>query len=126
MENKRDELFQIAAKLTVEAKIGSTSMLQRRLKLGYMRACRIMDDLENAGIVGKEKPGGAARDVLIKDEFQLSIHFASLETMITPHKITCPECSGSGEIRYDEEMETCPVCEGEGKIIDEDDITGED
>ena len=49
---------------------GSTSLIQRRLKLGYNRAGRIIDQLEHAGIVGPFS-GSKARDVLVKDEFSL-------------------------------------------------------
>lgn len=59
-----DELIQEAAKVTVEAQRGSTSLLQRRLRLNYNRASRIMEQLEALGIIGPYK-GAAPRDVLI-------------------------------------------------------------
>jgi S-DNA-T family DNA segregation ATPase FtsK/SpoIIIE len=49
---------------------GSTSLLQRRLKLGYNRAGRLIDQLEKAGVVGPFE-GSKSRDVLIPDEYSL-------------------------------------------------------
>lgn len=64
--NERDALFEEAARVVVSTQQGSTSMLQRQLKLGYNRAGRIMDQLEAAGIVGSFN-GAKAREVLISD-----------------------------------------------------------
>ena len=69
----RDSLFEDAARLIVQNQIGSTSLLQRRMKLGYNRAGRLMDQLEAAGIVGPNQ-GSKARDVLIKTELELNQH----------------------------------------------------
>lgn len=66
----RDPLFEDAARLIVQNQVGSTSLLQRRMKLGYNRAGRLMDQLEAAGIVGNSQ-GSKARDVLIKTEAEL-------------------------------------------------------
>ncbi len=66
----RDSLFEDAARLIVSSQIGSTSLLQRRMKLGYNRAGRLMDQLEAAGIVGSNQ-GSKARDVLVKTEMEL-------------------------------------------------------
>ncbi len=66
----RDELFEEAAKLIFKLQQCSTSTLQRRLKLGYARAARIVDQLEEAGIVGP-KNGSNAREVLVTDEDEL-------------------------------------------------------
>lgn len=66
----RDELFDEAAKLIFKLQQCSTSTLQRRLKLGYARAARIVDQLEVAGIVGP-KNGSNAREVLVMDEEEL-------------------------------------------------------
>lgn len=66
----RDPLFEDAARLIVQSQIGSTSLLQRRMKLGYNRAGRLMDQLEAAGIVGANQ-GSKARDVLFKTEHEL-------------------------------------------------------
>lgn len=67
---ERDDMFEEAARLVVRHQQGSTSMIQRRLKLGYNRAGRIMDQLEQAGIVGPNE-GSKAREVLFPDEYQL-------------------------------------------------------
>ncbi len=66
----RDELFMEAARLIFKLQQCSTSTLQRRLKLGYARAARIVDQLEEAGIVGP-KNGANAREVLVSDEEEL-------------------------------------------------------
>src|SRR5688572_9453049 len=73
----RDSLFNDAARLIVQNQVGSTSLLQRRMKLGYNRAGRLMDQLENAGIVGPNQ-GSKARDVLIKTEMELQQHLINL------------------------------------------------
>jgi S-DNA-T family DNA segregation ATPase FtsK/SpoIIIE len=61
----RDPMFADAARVIVASQQGSTSMIQRRLKLGYNRAGRLMDQLEGAGIVGPNE-GSKAREVLVK------------------------------------------------------------
>lgn len=66
----RDTLFEDAARLIVQHQMGSTSLIQRRMKLGYNRAGRLMDQLEKAGIVGPNL-GSKARDVLIASELDL-------------------------------------------------------
>lgn len=66
----KDPLFEDAARLIVASQVGSTSLLQRRMKLGYNRAGRLMDQLEAAGIVGGNQ-GSKARDVLVKTEADL-------------------------------------------------------
>jgi len=67
---ERDELFEEAAYLIVASQQGSTSLLQRKLKLGYNRAGRIIDQLEAAGIVGPFE-GSKAREVKVATEFAL-------------------------------------------------------
>ena len=68
--NSKDALFEDAARLIVSSQSGSTSLLQRRMKLGYNRAGRLMDQLEAAGIVGASQ-GSKVRDVLIKTDADL-------------------------------------------------------
>ena len=66
----RDALFDDAARLIVMHQQGSTSLIQRKLKLGYNRAGRLIDQLEAAGIVGPFE-GSKAREVLVPDEYSL-------------------------------------------------------
>lgn len=68
--SERDEFFADAARLVVTHQQGSASLIQRRLKLGYNRAGRIVDQLEAAGIIGPFN-GSKAREVLIKDSVSL-------------------------------------------------------
>jgi DNA segregation ATPase FtsK/SpoIIIE, S-DNA-T family len=68
--SERDALFNQAAEIVVSTQQGSASLLQRRLKLGYNRAGRIVDQLESAGIIGPFE-GSKAREVLIKDMLSL-------------------------------------------------------
>lgn len=68
--SERDALFDEAARLIVMHQQGSTSLIQRKLKLGYNRAGRLIDQLEAAGIVGSFE-GSKAREVLIPDEYSL-------------------------------------------------------
>ena len=73
--NNLDPLFEEAARAIVVSQQGSTSMIQRRLSIGYNRAGRLMDQMEKAGIVGAAK-GSKPREVLISDE-------VSLDNMLT-------------------------------------------
>lgn len=77
---ERDALFEDAARVVVLHQQGSVSLLQRKLKVGYGRAGRIIDQLFNAGIVGKFQ-GSAARQVLIADEEELEQHLRDLDEM---------------------------------------------
>ena len=65
-----DDMFESAAKVVILHQQGSVSLLQRKLKIGYNRAGRIIDQLFNAGIVGPYQ-GSTARDVLVQDEDEL-------------------------------------------------------
>lgn len=67
-DGRRDELFQEALKLVVRHQQGSISLLQRRLKIGYSRAARLIDELEAAGIVGSFD-GSKAREVLVDESY---------------------------------------------------------
>lgn len=69
---EQDPLFEEAARLIVAHQQGSTSLIQRKLKLGYNRAGRLIDQLEAAGVVGPFE-GSKARDVLISDERSLEM-----------------------------------------------------
>ncbi|MDT8417493.1 MAG: DNA translocase FtsK [Lutibacter sp.] len=69
--SERDNLFRDAALVIVHAQQGSASLLQRKLKLGYNRAGRLIDQLEAAGIVGPFE-GSKARQVLVPDEMALN------------------------------------------------------
>lgn len=66
----RDPIFRDAASLVIQTQQGSVSLIQRRLKVGYARAGRIMDELEDAGVVGPFE-GSKARQVLIESESDL-------------------------------------------------------
>ncbi|MBE0639177.1 MAG: DNA translocase FtsK 4TM domain-containing protein [Bacteroidales bacterium] len=68
--SEKDQLFEDSARILVQTQQGSTSLLQRKLKIGYNRAGRIIDQLEGAGIVGPFE-GSKAREVLIKTELDL-------------------------------------------------------
>jgi S-DNA-T family DNA segregation ATPase FtsK/SpoIIIE len=74
----RDQFFEEAARLIVMHQQGSTSLIQRKLKLGYNRAGRIIDQLEAAGIVGPFE-GSKAREVLIPDEYSLEQFLGTLD-----------------------------------------------
>lgn len=71
--DSRDELFADAARVVVRHQQGSTSLLQRYLKVGYARAARIMDELESAGIVGAPN-GSKGREVMIDSEMELEAY----------------------------------------------------
>jgi len=72
-----DPMFEEAARVVVRHQQGSVSLLQRRLKLGYSRAARIVDQLEQAGIVGGSE-GSKAREVIVESEEQLETILRSL------------------------------------------------
>jgi DNA segregation ATPase FtsK/SpoIIIE, S-DNA-T family len=76
--SERDPLFEDAARMVVQHQQGSASLLQRRLKLGYNRAGRLIDQLEAAGIIGPFE-GSKAREVKVKDP-------VSLEQFLNPGK----------------------------------------
>ncbi len=75
---KRDGLFEEAAKLVVMHQQGSTSLIQRKMNLGYNRAGRIMDQLEVAGIVGPFE-GSKARQVLVNDLTELDARLSNIK-----------------------------------------------
>ena len=73
-----DDMMEDAAKLVIQTQHGSTSMIQRRLKLGYNRAGRIMDQMEALGIVGPSE-GSKPREVLIYDELELERYLKDIK-----------------------------------------------
>lgn len=75
---KRDQMFDDAARLVVQHQQGSTSLIQRKLSIGYNRAGRIIDQLEAAGVVGPFE-GSKARDVLCSDFIALEQILKRLE-----------------------------------------------
>jgi S-DNA-T family DNA segregation ATPase FtsK/SpoIIIE len=75
-DGDRDSMFEEAARLVVQTQQGSTSLIQRKLKLGYNRAGRIVDQLEAAGILGGFE-GSKARRVMIPNEAALHAHLNS-------------------------------------------------
>ena len=77
--NDKDALFEEAARLIVMHQQGSTSLIQRKLKLGYNRAGRIIDQLEACGIVGPFE-GSKAREVLYPDEYSLEQYLNTLNS----------------------------------------------
>jgi S-DNA-T family DNA segregation ATPase FtsK/SpoIIIE len=80
--SKRDPFFEEAARLIVMHQQGSTSLIQRKLKLGYNRAGFIIDQLEAAGIVGPFE-GSKAREVLIPDDYSLEQYLARIDQRYT-------------------------------------------
>ena len=78
IDGEKDGLFEDAARIIVQNQMGSTSLIQRRLKLGYNRAGRLMDQLEEAGIVG-ENLGSKAREVKFKTEMELDHYLQKLK-----------------------------------------------
>jgi S-DNA-T family DNA segregation ATPase FtsK/SpoIIIE len=64
----RDDLIEKAIELVRSTQRASASMLQRRLRIGYPRAARLIDELEELGVVGPPLGGGRERDVLIGPE----------------------------------------------------------
>ena len=69
-DDELDDLFEEAARIIVRSQQGSVSLLQRKLSVGYTRAARIVDQLEEAGVVGAFV-GSKAREVLVADELEL-------------------------------------------------------
>lgn len=74
----RDSMFEDAARIIVQNQVGSTSMIQRKLKIGYNRAGRLMDQLEDAGVVGPNL-GSKPRQVIIPDEIALEQFLQNLD-----------------------------------------------
>jgi S-DNA-T family DNA segregation ATPase FtsK/SpoIIIE len=77
-DGERDSMFEEAARLVVQTQQGSTSLIQRKLKLGYNRAGRIVDQLEAAGVLGPFE-GSKARRVMIPNEAALQAHLGGVQ-----------------------------------------------
>jgi len=73
-ENEDEDLIEKATAILRQSQRASASMLQRRLRIGYPRAARLLDQLEELGVVGPSQGGGKERDVLLapldEDELQ--------------------------------------------------------
>lgn len=78
VDGERDDLFEDAARVIVQNQMGSTSLIQRRLKLGYNRAGRLMDQLQEAGIVG-DNLGTKSREVKFRTEAELEQYLQKLK-----------------------------------------------
>ena len=68
-DNERDARFDEALRLVVIHQQGSASLLQRRMKVGYSRAARLVDELEAAGIVGPPNGSSKGREVLVDEDY---------------------------------------------------------
>ncbi len=66
--SEKDEILEAAVDLVRSEGEASASMLQRRLRIGYPRAARLMDELEELGVVGRPQAGGRTREVLLQDD----------------------------------------------------------
>ncbi|MFN8448535.1 MAG: DNA translocase FtsK [Anaerolineae bacterium] len=64
--SETDPMLEQAIELVIATQEASASLIQRRLNLGYPRAARIIDLLEELGVIGAQQPGGRNREVLIK------------------------------------------------------------
>jgi len=71
---ERDDLLLKAIRTVQESQSASASMLQRRLRIGYPRAARLIDELEDLGIVGPAQSGGREREVFISSDDEIDIH----------------------------------------------------
>ena len=92
MGEERDVLFVDAARMIVHQQLGSTALLQRRLRIGYSRSQRIMNELEHAGVVG-EADGKKLRDVIIANEELLCVllDIEPDEKKSTTDVLNCPD-----------------------------------
>jgi len=72
MLSDRDDLLDNAIRLVARTQKASTSMLQRQLRVGYPRAARLMDELEELGVVGPNRGGGRERDVLVDPDIDVT------------------------------------------------------
>ena len=80
-ETSRDERFDEALRLVVMHQQGSASLLQRRMKVGYARAARLIDELEFAGIVNASDGSSKAREVLVDEEYLVQLEESSISNL---------------------------------------------
>jgi S-DNA-T family DNA segregation ATPase FtsK/SpoIIIE len=112
-----EDLIQMCIEVIRSEQIASVSLLQRRLRLGYTRAARILDELENRGIVGPSK-GAEPRDILIDLDADDYTAPAEQPPIIQPHLIVCGCEHCGGNIEFDanelgdrqEVSVPCPHC----------------
>jgi len=96
-----DSMFEDAARLIVMHQLGSTSLIQRKLKLGYNRAGRIINQLEAAGIVGPFE-GSKAREVKLPDDYALEVFLSNMKSG-TPFPII-PEAINNTHIKAEQKL----------------------
>jgi S-DNA-T family DNA segregation ATPase FtsK/SpoIIIE len=121
-DEDRDELFEEAKSLVIEEKKASTSYIQRRLKIGYSRAARILDELEQAGIVGPAN-GAKPREILTDGSEETSAPAPALEMKESyssprPHTVTM--------IRNNDEEESSENHTGGNEIEENSEVSRED
>src|SRR6202012_2368928 len=78
-----DDMFQDAVRVVIESKKASTSLLQRKLRIGYGRAARLIEEMEEQGIIG-QADGSRPRDVLVSSLSQVFGEAESAGTMAAP------------------------------------------
>lgn len=93
-----DHLVEQAVKLVRTTQRASTSLLQRRLRIGYPRAARLMDELEELGVVGPSQGGGKERDVLLPPGDDDSQTYSSQSSGLSEKNRKPPSDSPSGEL----------------------------
>lgn len=116
IDEDKDELFAEAKKMVIEEKKASTSYIQRRLKIGYSRAARILDELEQAGVVGPGN-GSKPRDILMSAD-DVATSAASAPFQPRPHVVTMVR-EEDVEEDFSQDDEDLSVAEEIGDLPDE-------